>query len=163
MDTSKGIQYLVETDVLAEFLTTTNPEGSLLKKALRRASCYTTMLNAMELFRAVRTKEQEEAVLQMLYLVRVLGYNARYAQPFARLAKEIESRSGATLTSRETMILGMAQASKVTILTETNYQRYRTLGIAVCNAAFVHAQLQVAASAESPQDSHESASVSFIQ
>jgi predicted nucleic acid-binding protein len=116
-------QLLIETDILAEYLTAA-PGASRLRQALRQSVCYTTMLNALELFRASANDKQREAILSMLYVVRVLGFNARYAQPFAELAAEIKTLSHIRISDREAMILGMARASKLTILTETHYERY---------------------------------------
>src|SRR3569623_1498102 len=116
-------QLLIETDILADYLTAA-PGTSALRQALRQSVCYTTMLNAMELLRASLNQEQREAILSMLYVVRVLGFNARYAQPFAELTNEIETRTGIIITDREAMILGMARASKLTILTQAHFERY---------------------------------------
>jgi predicted nucleic acid-binding protein len=121
-----SIQFLVESDVLAEYLT---HEDSLLRRALARHGCYTTMLNAMELFRAASTPADQEAVLQMLHLTRVLGFNARQAKPFSEVAREIELRHGIRPTSRETLMLGMARASKLELLTKVFFDRYTTMGV----------------------------------
>ncbi len=118
-------QYLVETDVLAEYLVAAPGERSLLREALRYSVCYTTMLNALELFRAARGIEGRAAVLQLLHLVRVLGFNFRTAETYAELAEEIEMKTGAVLTDRDLMVIGMARASKLAILTRSRYQCFR--------------------------------------
>jgi len=82
------------------------------------------MLNAMELFRAARTEEEQQVVLRLLHVVRVLGFNSRYAAPFATLARTIEQATGHMISDREAMILGMAQVSKLTILSVRHYARY---------------------------------------
>ncbi|MEP7235018.1 MAG: hypothetical protein ABI778_06960 [Ignavibacteriota bacterium] len=124
------MQFLIETDVLKEYLIAPNGEQTLLRKALATGVCYTTMLNALELFRSCKTKAETDAVLQMLMVVRVLGFNARYGQTFAELANEIETGSSITLNHRESMIVGMAKASKLTIVTNEYYQRYITANAA---------------------------------
>lgn len=130
-------QYLIETDVLASFLTTpiadpaissgTATEESLLLQALRSGKSYTTMLNAYELLRAATTPEEQEAVMGVFRLVRVLGFHARLAASLAEIAQAIETKTGLHVTDREAMILGMAQASTLTILTQTRFERYREL------------------------------------
>lgn len=101
---------------------------TLLRKALVSGVCYTTMLNALELFRAAKTKEQSDAILQMLMVVRVLGFNARFAQSFADTSAETQKKTGKILSNREAMIIGMAKASKLTILTEDFFERYDAIG-----------------------------------
>jgi predicted nucleic acid-binding protein len=122
-------QLLIETDVLSDYLTTPEGETSLLRLALQRASCYTTMINALELFRAASTTLQHDAVLSMFYLVRVLGFNPRYAEPFAASAREVEATKNLTISARESLILGMAQVSKLSILTRSYAERYAKIGI----------------------------------
>jgi hypothetical protein len=122
-------QLLIETDVLAEYLTALPGEKTLLREALKTTVCYTTMLNAMELFRAASTTEQRASVLQMLYVVRVLGFNARYAEPFAEFGEQIEHETGNVLTDREALVLGMARASKLAVLTRSFFDRYSTFKI----------------------------------
>jgi hypothetical protein len=127
-------QLLIETDVLAEFLiapttSSTDSATSLVRSALQRYVCYTTMLNALELFRAATTAVQREAVLSMLYLVRVLGFNARYADSFATLMHTAEQTAKLKISDREAMIIGMAEASKLAILTKVHAARYAKIGI----------------------------------
>ena len=123
------MQVLVETDILYDYLTHEADEPSVLRTALSQATCYTTMLNAMELFRMVRTSEEHAAVMNMLLVVRVLGFNSRYAETFAELSNELERSKGIVLSEREAMIVGMAQASKLTILTNEHLERYNQIGI----------------------------------
>ncbi|MEI8134610.1 MAG: hypothetical protein WCH46_05960 [bacterium] len=125
------MQFLVETDVLCDCLCATEP-GSLLRSALSRGVCYTTMLNALELFREAKTPNEKEAVTNLLMVVRVLGYSARYAETFASFASELEEKLSDRLSEREVMIVGMARASKLILLTEMNFTRYSSLpGVAV--------------------------------
>jgi predicted nucleic acid-binding protein len=122
------MQFLIETDVLRDFLRAKKGEETLLRKALRSGTCYTTMVNALELFRSARTKKESEAILQMLMAVRVLGFSARYAEGFAAEAHEIEQQTGLHLEDREVMIVGMAKASKLIILTKDFFHRYQSFG-----------------------------------
>ena len=124
------MQFLIETDVLREYLVAASGEETVLRKALASGVCYTTMYNALELFRSCSGKEESDAVLQMLMVVRVLGFNSRYAQSFAESAREVEKQSGILLTHREAMIIGMAKASKLTILTKDLFDRYNSVGTA---------------------------------
>ncbi len=123
------MQFLIETDILREYLVAAKGEETILRKALSNGVCYTTMYNALELFRAAGGKDENDAVMQRLMVVRVLGFNSRYAQSFAESAQEIENRTGIVLSQRELLIVGMAKASKLTIVTNDLYERYRSVGI----------------------------------
>src|SRR5579872_5124709 len=57
------MQFLIETDVLREYLVSAQPGESILRTALATEVCYTTMVNALELFRASRTNEEHDAVM----------------------------------------------------------------------------------------------------
>jgi len=119
------MQFLIETDVLKEYLISSKSGESLLRKALASGVCYTTMVNALELFRAAGTKAENEAVMQVLMVVRVLGFNSRYAESFAKLARDIETKTRVVLSEREAMIVGMANTSKLAILTKDFFERYK--------------------------------------
>lgn len=121
------MQFLIETDVLREYLIAGKGEETLLRNALAKGVCYTTMYNALELFRAAKTKEESDAVMQMLMIVRVLGFNARYAQSFSEVTSEIEKKSGIIPTYREAMMIGMAKISKLSILTKDFFERYNAM------------------------------------
>jgi len=121
------VQFLIETDILKEYLIAATGEETVLRKALAAGVCYTTMVNALELFRACTSKEETDTVLQMLMVVRVLGMNARYGQSFAELSHAVEKETGLILTNREAMIIGMAKASKLTIVTKEFYERYTSV------------------------------------
>jgi predicted nucleic acid-binding protein len=118
-------QVLIETDILGEFLVSTvnDPEPRFLR-ALRRATCYTTMLNAYELLHAARNGAEEQHIYQALSLVRVLGFNSRNALPFAAFSREIEREHGVRLNQRDAFIIGMARQSKLSILTQNNYDLF---------------------------------------
>ncbi len=119
------MQFLIETDILTDYLHHSGAETSVLRKALARGVCYTTMLNAFEVFRSATSKDEERVILQMLTAVRVLGFNARTAQPFALLAREATIE----LSDRDAIILGMAQASKLVVLTNKLYEQYSKAAI----------------------------------
>jgi hypothetical protein len=126
-------QFLIETDVLREYLVSRN---SLLRSALSEGVCYTTMYNALEIFRLAKNEAEREVIKSMLSIVRVLGFNYRYAEQFALIIKEIEDQSSTDITERETLIIGMAKTSKLTILTREYYGRYLSLhGVDVASEA----------------------------
>jgi hypothetical protein len=123
------VQFLIETDVLTEYLIAPAGEETLLRTALAKGVCYTTMLNALELFRKAQTKSENDAIMQMLLVVRVLGFNSRYAESFAAAGKEIENKTGLNLSERELMIVGMANVSKLSIITKKYFSRYSEFNV----------------------------------
>ena len=124
------MQFLIETDVLREYLISAKSGESILRKALAAGVCYTTMVNALELFRAASSSEEHDAVMQTLMVVRVLGFNSRTAENFATISREIETKTGIIISGREAMIVGMAKTSKLTILTIDFFERYKSFGAA---------------------------------
>jgi len=118
-------QLLIETDLLADYLVARPGESSLLRRALSQVQCYTTMLNALELFRAAESAVEREAVRAILTIVRVLGFPARTAE----VAADLFAVAKVNVTTRESVILGLAHASKLSILTQSHFERYKTLAI----------------------------------
>jgi len=118
-------QLLVETDLLADYLVAQPGETSLLRTVLSHVQCYTTMLNALELFRAAESVAEREAVLAVLTVVRVLGFPARTSEVAADLFRTTKE----TVTTRESVILGLAHASKLGVLTKRHFDRYKKLAI----------------------------------
>jgi predicted nucleic acid-binding protein len=119
--------YLIETDVLAEWLVASPEEPVVLDGALRTGRCYTSMLNATELLAACRSDSERHAVEALFRIVRVLGFPARSATTYAEIARTIEMQSGCAVTTREMMVIGLATESKLTVLTHARYDRYRAL------------------------------------
>jgi predicted nucleic acid-binding protein len=118
-------QVLIETDILGEFLTSTESSSEpRFLRALRRYTCYTTMLNAYELLHAARNEEEQQHIYSALSLVRVLGFNSRNAVPFAALSQQIERDHGVQLSMRDAFVIGMAQQSKLSILTQNKHDLY---------------------------------------
>ncbi len=75
-----SIQYLVDTDVLYNHLVHTNKKKrSFLTRLMIKGECFTTVLNASELFFSAKTEEHKLAVKKLLYAIKVLGLNSRYS------------------------------------------------------------------------------------
>ncbi len=125
------MQFLIETDILNDYLIHRSSQGesSMLRQALAQATCYTTMINAMELFASASDQKSRDATMNLLMVVRVLGFSARYAEPFATLGKEIEQEKKMILTQRELMILAMAKTSKLTVVTRKYFDRYHAANV----------------------------------
>lgn len=73
-------KYLLETDILIEYLTFNNSdcEPSLLT-LMQKGICFTSVLNASELFVFAKTDFEKEKVRDLLNAINVLGLHARYS------------------------------------------------------------------------------------
>lgn len=85
------------------------------------------MYNALEIFRLAQNETERDVVKQLVSVVRVLGFNFRYAEQFAPIVQSIEQQSNTELTQREALIIGVAKTSKLIILTREFYERYTSL------------------------------------
>lgn len=76
----KEKQFLIETDIIIDYL---NYAGEKLEsdliKIFSEGKCFTTVLNASELYFNARNKIQNEAVTKFLYSINVLGLHPRYS------------------------------------------------------------------------------------
>lgn len=78
MQKNKIPKYLLETDILIEYLTFNNSdtEPSLLK-LMQKGICFTSVLNASELFMTAKTDFEKDKVRDLLNAINVLGLHAR--------------------------------------------------------------------------------------
>jgi len=76
----KEKQFLLETDIILDYL---NFNGEKLKssliKFLSEGKCFTTVLNASELYFICENNNQSEVVSKFLYSINVLGIHSRYS------------------------------------------------------------------------------------
>ncbi|MFN3874263.1 MAG: PIN domain-containing protein, partial [Ignavibacterium sp.] len=72
--------YLIDTDVLFDHLVhNDNKKRSFLTRLMSQGECFTTVLNASELFFSAKTEEHKFAIKKLLYAIKVLGLNSRYS------------------------------------------------------------------------------------
>lgn len=76
----KEKQFLIETDIIIDYL---NYDGKKLQSDLFRffseGKCFTTVLNASELYFFAKDKIHNEAITKFLYSINVLGIHSRYS------------------------------------------------------------------------------------
>lgn len=71
--------YLVDTDVLYDHLVHRDEKKiSFLTSLMTKGECFTTVLNASELYFSAKTEEHKIAIKKLLYALKVLGLNSRY-------------------------------------------------------------------------------------
>jgi predicted nucleic acid-binding protein len=80
MSLLKEKQFLIETDVIVDYL---NHQGnkldSKLIEFLSLGKCFTTVINASELYYSCKDDFQVEIVSKFLYSINVLGIHPRYS------------------------------------------------------------------------------------
>lgn len=113
---------LIETDVLVGFLL--SPAQSLLRKALAKAPCYTTVINAAELFSAAANEQERDAVQSLLSGLRVIGLSARYATTIGETARDIRQK-GFEISERDAIVIGTAIAARLPVVTERWNEKYK--------------------------------------
>ena len=80
MQKNKISKYLLETDILIDYLTFNNIGNEpFLLNLMQKGICFTSVLNASELFMAAKTDFEKEKVRDLLNAINVLGLHARYS------------------------------------------------------------------------------------
>jgi len=73
-------KYLLETDVLLEYLVLYEfDKESYLIKLMQKGICFTSVLNASELFMFANSDFEKEKVRDLLNALKVLGLHSRYS------------------------------------------------------------------------------------
>ena len=120
---SQGL--LVETDILVEFLTAPAGEPSLLRLLLAEIPCYTTFVQAAELYSCAGTDAEKLMVEPALFGLRVLGASARYAARMGALLRE--TGGSETVSLREICTAAVAIEANLPIVSQKFLQNYRLM------------------------------------
>lgn len=119
---------LVETDILIDFLTTQGNEPSLLRLLLAEVPCYTTYIQAAELYASARNRDEEQCVEPALLGVRVLGAHARYASTMGALLRDAEGAPFPCHSAwRAVATAAIAVESRLPIVTKNFLQNYQQI------------------------------------
>ena len=111
----------IETDILAAHLTHRGDGKSILELALTKAICFTSVINASELYFAAQNEIEKTAVDKLLRNIKVLGLHARYSLSINEFADK-------TGNVRDSLICVLVKNSKLPVL--TNYhKKYKFTGI----------------------------------
>ena len=122
MQKNKIPKYLLETDILIEYLTFNNSdsEPSLLK-LMQRGICFTSVLNASELFMAAKTEFEKGKVRDLLNAINVLGLHARYSLAVSDCKNNFNN-------IRDVLFYVLAEQNKLTIVS-LNPNKYSGLKV----------------------------------
>lgn len=119
------IEFLVETDILLEHLTHKKSSESFLEKAMTHGICFTTVLNASELFFAASNETERKLVEDLLSSLKILGINSRYSLKISKFFNKVA-------TTRDAIMCIVAEYNRLPILTSEN-DRYRESGLKIIN------------------------------
>lgn len=115
-------ELLIESDLIAEYLTT--PVGTVpaLRELLRSARCFSTFIQAAELLSLAETESEQRIVERGLYGLKIIGASSRYSQQIGALMR---GHSG--LDHRTAIVAAIAISANLTIVTRTFFESYVTL------------------------------------
>ena len=102
-------KYLLDTDILADHLITDFNEESYLIRLLKSGICFTSVLNAAELYRIAETNSELQRVNEVLYGIKVLGIHARYSLSVPNHKKRFDN-------VRDLLFYILAESNKLTIV-----------------------------------------------
>lgn len=114
---------LIETDIIIDYLTASPGEIPLLRRLLEAVTCYTTFLNAAEIYSAARGDEERRTVEQALFGLKILGASGRYAKTIGGVL----SSEGTAIGHRTAIVAAMARESNLPIVTETYFAELSSL------------------------------------
>jgi predicted nucleic acid-binding protein len=103
---------VVHTDVVIDYLLHQGGAASVLRIAMEKFFCYTTVFNAVELFSIAGTPRETRAVEQALSAMKILGLNARSARSHGALL-----RKGLPLRRMNALVAGICLEIRLPLLT----------------------------------------------
>lgn len=113
---NKSPHYLLETDIIREHLTYRGEGYSPLIYLMTKGICFTTVINASELFLMVKRKKDIENVKSALSALHVIGIHSRYSLSVNSFQKYVK-------TTRDALIMVVAIQNKISIVTN-NKKRF---------------------------------------
>ncbi len=120
-------EIFLDTDILTQCLQIKRlKKDSVFQKATDTFDhCYTSVINAAELFSSCSGKKETDKLKRSLKDIGILGIPFRYSLSIAEMVREIEnSKSNNSL--RDAIVLSMCLETKLPILT-SNENRYKDL------------------------------------
>ncbi len=106
---------LVETDIIVEYLTAGPGDTPLLRQLLESVMCYTTFLQAAEIYSAAQDEDEHRTVERALFGLKILGASSRYAKTIAQALTSDGRASG----HRAAIVAAMAMESQLPVLTDS--------------------------------------------
>ncbi|MGK9368005.1 PIN domain-containing protein [Melioribacter sp. Ez-97] len=119
----KKPEYLIDTDILIEYLDSAAVEETVLEILMERSVCFTTVINSAELFFNAHNEIRNEAVRQLLSALKVLGLNSRYSLNISKFFNKVAG-------VREALICSVALNNNLPLVTRQK-EKYLNAGIKI--------------------------------
>lgn len=103
---------VIHTDLFLDHLCGSR-RPSLLRQALGKFFCYTTVFHAIELFSLVESEKEREAIENSMAAIKIMGLNPKQARKYGGLLS-----SARRLDALNILIAGLCLESKLPILTD---------------------------------------------
>jgi predicted nucleic acid-binding protein len=116
-------KYLLETDILVDYLAGSGKSNNYLLSLMQDGMCYTTVLNAGELLFASHGEEEIGYVRNVLDSLKVLGLHSRYAL-------SVKEYSDKTNSLRDSFISVVSSFNKIPIVT-FDKERYKKTNLKI--------------------------------
>lgn len=115
------IKYLLETDVLVDYLTSN--ENNYLMNLMKTGICFTTVLNASEMLASCKDENELTAVRSVLDSLKVLGLHSKYSL-------NVPEFSDNTSSLRDALFCVVSLINKLPIVT-LNRERYKKTNLKI--------------------------------
>jgi predicted nucleic acid-binding protein len=117
----KPKKIVVHSDIIYDHLLHTGQGASMLRNAMKKYLCYTTVVNAMEVFSCAGSARQTRVIQDALGAMKILGLNSRTAKNFGTLMRRYPGYSFADL-----LVAGICLDSNLSLLTMQR-ERFRNI------------------------------------
>lgn len=108
---------LVETDVIVDFLTAETGSRPLLRELLATTTCFTTFVQASEIYSACGDVTDRATVDRALFGLKILGASSRYSKTIGSVLSSLGTMRG----HRTAIVAAMALESRLPVVTDTHF------------------------------------------
>jgi len=116
-------KYLLDNDILVDYLTSTDNLDSHLINLMQKGICYTTVLNAAELLASCKDESEKKLVRNVLDSLKVLGLHSRYALSIPEFSDKTDS-------VRDALFSVVSSINKIPIVT-FDKERYKKTNLKI--------------------------------
>ncbi len=108
----KTNKFLIESDILIDFLTSKHSRhNSYLVRLMQTGICFTSVLNASELYFFARSKNDKNELDHLFYAINVLGIHSRYCLNVPDVSTHFNNY-------RDALCYILAKQNRLTIITQ---------------------------------------------
>lgn len=116
-------KYLLDTDILVDYLTSSDNVNNYLLSLMQKGICFTTVLNAAELLAVCKDENEHSAVRNVFDSLKVLGLHSRYALSITGFSEK-------TGSVRDALFSVVASVNKLPIVTFSK-ERYKQTNLKI--------------------------------